>query len=226
MPCTRSTTVGASVLLTTTLAALSGAAQAALPPGTVKLECGSDAQAREAQQIQKRGAGLVKRGPAQELQLQTRVGLRSFTQETGAPPQHFLFCDLRQGFALIGVQEGMQLSGRLLDLKNGRITEAGPELQIKADRSAYFYSRHEAGPRLQQWQIRNTAGLLLWQGKNQLTGSDGAIKAYLQDAQWQPSGELGAKASCTNGMEHAWPVKLLKQRGEWSWQPLRRCGKF
>ncbi|WP_338844978.1 hypothetical protein V8J88_14955 [Massilia sp. W12] len=198
----------------------------------LKLSCESKKKPlSEAQLIQKRKAGAVfVRTKAHLARVKSGAGWLEFadTPPFDEPLSGVLhtFCDMRGEYLLLAVADEGRFGGKLVHLPSGRITPGGLSVHFSRDGRAYFANEQPDGLDGNEWMIYAQDGRLSWQGYNfiEQSGKPGHVDTFLSDPRWLPNGEFSAKASCDEAGSHQWPVKLIKQNGQWEWQPRRKCG--
>jgi len=193
----------------------------------ITLTCGDNSDDRTL--IKRFAPDVVTRINQHQLNILTKVGSATLVDK---PPHdeplsgvHYLFCDRRDGFLLITMQDDTRFGGKLINEQTGAITDAGQDVVISHDERAYFAAVQPNGLDGEEWSIYAINGKKSWSGYSFIPQKDnpGQFYAYLEHPTWLPSGEFTATASCASKIDMKWTVKLVKNQGEWSWKPLKRC---
>lgn len=213
-------------------------AVAALPAvanaGQLKMDCPDSGVEHEAKLIQQRQAGAVfVRSKRHLARIKSGAGWLEFKDKGPHDEQlsglHHYFCDLQGDYLLLSVQDEDRFTGKLVHLPSGRITQAGHQVILSPDRRAYFAVVQPNGLDGSEWMIYASDGRLSWQGfdfipKENVEGL--RAYAYLSEPRWLAHGEFSAQASCDGDTSKGtWQVKLIKNGGQWDWQPRRKCAK-
>ena len=210
------------------LAALAGCLNLA-HGANLNFACGYDDNdpAVEAKHIAASAQGVVRREDKHVLSVRTAQGVLRLTDK---PPHdqplngvHYHFCDRRDGFILILVEDEADFNGMLIDEASGRKTEAGPEVLFSNDRRAYFAETAPDGLDGQVWTIRAVDGTTSWSGYSFIEKSKGVSDTSLDTPAWTDRGEFTAMAQCLTDDKQRWKVKLTKVGGQWQWLPRRTC---
>lgn len=179
--------------------------------------------------ISKLAPDIVSRVNEHQLKIVTKSGTVLLVDK---PPYNeplsgvrYQFCDRRAGFLLVLMRDETQFTGQLINEETGAVTDAGEYVLMSSDRRAYFATEQPDGLDGQEWSIHAVGGKRSWSGYSFFSqrGNPNRPYAYLENPAWLPSGEFTATASCASNIEIKWTVKLVKNRGEWSWQPQRKC---
>lgn len=211
-------------LLLASLALASSVLQAA----PLELNCPSYDPPKEQARIRKQAPGVVARRGAHLLNVTTTTGVRSFKDQ---PPYdepldgvRYSFCDRKEGFILVNVQDGGLFTGKLINEQTGALTEGGESVHFSEDRRAYLASEQPDGMDGSVWKVYAVNGRLSWSGYNYIPDSDPNYRyADLDTPTWMPNGELVANASCSSDPERKWKVKLVKNKEQWDWAPRKKC---
>jgi hypothetical protein len=210
------------------LAALAGCLNLAHAAGP-HFACGFDDNdpAVEAKHIAASAQGVVRRQSKHVLSVRTARGVLRFTDK---PPHdeplngvHYHFCDRRDGYTLVLVEDEADFNGVLIDEATGRKTEAGPEVLFSNDRRAYFAETVPDGLDGQVWTIRAIDGTTSWKGYSFIETTKDHFDILLDTPAWTDTGEFTAMAQCLGDDKLRWKVKLTKVRGQWQWLPKRTC---
>lgn len=196
----------------------------------LKLEC-ADPRGKgvEAKLIKSLAAGVVERRGKHELRIKTAKGLRKLVDK---PPHdepvsglHYHFCDRKEGFVLLWVENEATFTGQLVNEATGQVTPAGETVLFSPDKRAYWASEQPDGLDGQVWKIHAANGVLSWSGYNFLTekGNSGKMYAHLANPAWAANGQFIAQAQCLNKLERTWKVRLARISGEWDWRPKKAC---
>jgi hypothetical protein len=183
----------------------------------------------EAQHIAASAQGVVRRDSRHVLSVRTAQGVLRLTDK---PPHdqplngvHYHFCDRRDGYTLVLVEDGADFNGVLIDEASGKTTEAGPEVLFSNDRRAYFAETAPDGLDGQVWTIRAADGTKSWSGYSFIEHAKGYFDILLDTPAWTDTGEFTAMARCVSDEQLRWKVKLTKAGGRWQWLPQRTCPK-
>jgi len=194
----------------------------------LELNCPSFDTEKEQMRIRKLASGVVVRKGAHLLKVSTRTGVQSFKDE---PPYdepfdgvHHSFCDRKEGFILVNVNDGLLFSGKLINEQTGAVTEGGESVLFSEDRRAYLASEQPDGMDGSVWKVYAVNGKLSWSGYNFMPDKDPNYRyADLDTPSWMPHGELVANATCSLDQNRKWKVKLVKNKDEWDWAPRKKC---
>lgn len=213
------------------LAAVLAAQQLPVCAETLSLDCSAPISDREEQKhIQQFAKGVVARKSKRELQVSVNGNIIRFIDK---PPYdepegtHYRFCDRKDGFILIAVDNGDLFSGNLINEATGQVTAGGERVVFSADKRAYFTSEQPDGLDGNVWSIYRIDGRRSWSGFSFIprNGNPDYKSADLFNLKWQTNGELSAEANCAGqiDMNMKWKVKLVKIDGKWDWSPKRKC---
>lgn len=212
------------------LGALLGLTALASHAQAFKLEC-PDPRGKgvEAKSIKSLAAGVVERRGKHELRVKTAKGLRKLVDK--APHDeplsglHYYFCDRKEGFVLLRVEDGSTFTGNLVVEATGQVLPAGQTVLFTPDRKAYWASVQEDGLDGEVWKIYTANGAVSWSGYNFLheKGEGGRMYAELANPTWAPNGQFIAQAQCLNKLDRTWKVRLTRISGEWDWRPKKAC---
>jgi hypothetical protein len=193
--------------------------------------CGFDDNdpAVEAKHIAASAQGVVRRDSKHVLSVRTAQGVLRFTDK---PPHdeplsgvHYHFCDRRDGYTLVLVEDEADFNGVLIDETTGKTTDAGPEVLFSNDRRAYFAETVPDGLDGEVWTIRAIDGTVSWKGYSFIETQKGFSDILLDAPAWTDKGEFTAMARCASDGKLRWKVKLTKAGGQWQWLPKRTCPK-
>jgi hypothetical protein len=193
--------------------------------------CGFDDNdpAVEAKHIAASAQGVVRRDSKHVLSVRTAQGVLRFTDK---PPHdeplsgvHYHFCDRRDGYTLVLVEDEADFNGVLIDETTGKTTDAGPEVLFSNDRRAYFAETVPDGLDGEVWTIRAIDGTVSWKGYSFIETQKGFFDILLDAPAWTDTGEFTAMARCAGDGKLRWQVKLTKAGGQWQWLPKRTCPK-
>jgi hypothetical protein len=193
-------------------------------------ESQDDAPAAEAKRIAGRAQGVVRRDNKHVLSVRTAQGELRFADK---PPHdeplsgvHYQFCDRRDGFIFLAMDDETVRTGVLIDEASGRMTGAGTEVLFSNDRRAYFATTQPDGLDGQAWTIRAIDGTTSWKGYSFIETTKGHFDILLDTPAWTDTGEFTAMAQCVGDDKLRWKVKLTKVGGRWQWLPKRTCPKL
>lgn len=192
-----------------------------------ELECASRTGSDQAR-ISKLGAGVVVRKGAHLLKVSTKGGVQSFKDE---PPYdepmdgvHYYFCDRKEGFVLVNVEDAYEFTGKLINEQTGAVTEGGTSVLFSEDRRAYLAASHGGGLDGDAWTVYAVNGETSWSGYNFISDPDKRSRYVdLGMPTWTHNGELVATATCASDQKRQWKMKLVKNHGWWDWAPRKTC---
>jgi hypothetical protein len=194
------------------------------------LSCNSSL--KEQALIRSRAPEVASRKGKHELKIVTAKGILTFTDK---PPHdeplsgvHHYFCDRKEGFILLRVEDESLFTGKLINEQTGVVTDAGQDVLFSADRRAYFATEQPDGLDGETWNIYAIDGRRSWSGYSFIPKSNEPLRlsAYLENAKWLPNGEFSATASCGPDSGKKWTVKLVKDKGYWDWKPKKNCPSY
>lgn len=211
-------------LLLASLALASTALQAA----PLELKCPSSEREKEQARINKLASGVVARKGVHVLKVSTKAGVQTFKDK---PPYdepmdgvHYYFCDRKEGFILINVEDGGEFTGKLINEQTGAVTEGGVSVSFSEDRRAYLANEYGGGLDGDEWKIYAVNGEVSWYGYNFISAPDKSYRYVdLGMPTWMPNGELVATATCASDENRQWKMKLVKNNGQWDWAPRKKC---
>ncbi|KQV58069.1 hypothetical protein ASE26_24250 [Duganella sp. Root198D2] len=178
--------------------------------------------------INRLASGVVARKGAHLLKVTTKAGVQTFKDK---PPYdepldgvHHYFCDRKEGFILIKVEDGGEFTGKLIDEQTGTVMKGGESVLFSEDRRAYLASEHGDGLDGDVWTIYAVNGQVSWTGYNFISAPDQSYRYVdLGMPAWMPNGELVASATCASDENRKWKMKLVKNNGQWDWAPRKKC---
>jgi len=183
----------------------------------------------DADRIQQLAPDVVNRTAPHTLQIKTAKDMVSLVDK---PPHddpfsgtHYQFCDRRDGFVLIAMQDESLFTGKLINEATGAVTDGGVKVLLAPDGQSYFVTEQPDGLDGEVWKTYTTAGKALWSGYSFVTrdgSADSETSIELNAPVWQANGTLSVTASCP-GTEIHWPASLIRKGEQWSWQPQRQC---
>lgn len=199
-----------------------------LQAAPLELTCASADKDKEQTQIRKLAPGLVARKGAHLLKVTTKAGVQSFKDQ---PPYdealagvHHYFCDRKEGFILLSVQDSDLFTGKLINEQTGAVTEGGESVLFSEDRRAYLTSEQPDGLDGNLWKVYAVNGKLSWSGYSYIPDKNPDYSyAQLDTPTWMPNGELVANATCSLDLNRKWKVKLVKNNDQWDWAPRKKC---
>lgn len=199
-----------------------------LQAAPLELSCSSSDTDKEQSRIRKLAPGVVVRKGAHLLKVTTAAGVQSFKDQ---PPYdepldglHHYFCDRKEGFILVKVEDGGLFTGKLVNEQTGAVIDGGESVYFSEDRRAYLASAQPDGMDGSEWKVYAANGKLSWSGYNFIRASDPNERyADLDTPTWMPNGELLANAACSADPDRKWKVKLVKNKDQWDWAPRKKC---
>lgn len=202
------------------------------PAAAQFMQCDKDPRnpAVESKLIGHFAAGVVSRIDAHHLRVKTAVGPVTLADE-GPFDEPFAgvrhqFCDRRDGFVLLLVQQDVFFTGKLVNEQTGAVIPAGQRVLFSPDRRAYLAAIQPNGLDGMEWEVRAVDGRLSWQGYDFIPADPNvSIQASLEDPAWTAKGELTAVARCVTDLDRTFPVKLVRLKAGWTWKPspATRC---
>lgn len=183
----------------------------------------------EAKRIARLANGIVKRDGKHVLSVHTAGGTLRLVDK---PPHdeplsgvHYTFCDRRDGFILIAVDDEALGTGLLVNEASGQASRVGHDILFSPDRRAYLAMEQPDGMDGARWKIHAVDGTLSWSGYSFIPreGKVSEFTASLDTPAWTDTGEFTAMAQCVGPSETRWKVKLIKAKGSWQWLPKRQC---
>ncbi len=203
-------------------------ASSMLHAAPLELKCWSSDTEKEQVRINKLAPGVVARKGAHLLKVTTKAGVQSFKdQRPYDEPMdgvHYTFCDRKEGFILVTVNDGLLFTGKLINEQTGVVTEGGESLNFSDDRRAYLATEQPDGMDGGVWKVYAVNGKLSWSGYNFIPDRDPNYRyADLDTPSWMPNGELVANATCSTDPERKWKVKLVRNNEQWDWAPRKKC---
>ena len=205
-------------------------AASALAGAQTALSCKDPREAaREAAEIRRLAPESVQRTAPHVLRVTTAAKAVVLKDQ---PPhnepfsgKHYYFCSRGAGYLHFRLEEEGLFTGVLVNEQSGAVLPAGQEVVFSPDLRAYFATEQPDGLDGEVWEIHAADGRLSWSGYSFMPrqGRPETIYATLDQPAWTARGEFTARATCIDGSQHSWPVKLLKIAGAWQWRPYASC---
>ncbi|MGW8393157.1 hypothetical protein [Pseudoduganella sp. HUAS MS19] len=137
---------------------------------------------------------------------------------------HYQFCDRKEGYILVNVEDGGDFAGKLINEHTGAVTEGGVSVYFSEDRRAYLATGRSGGLDGDVWKIFAANGKQFWSGYNFISGPGQDYRYVdLDTPTWMPNGELVANATCGTDESRKWKMKLVKNNEQWDWAPRKKC---